>query len=197
MDQDKKKEIINKYDSTSTFYDDRYSKIQFEKYKLALKTNISSGNLIIDIGCGTGLFFNFLSYLQKNKERPSYLYVGTDISFEMLKVFSSKERREDKKLKCNLNLVLSDIENLPFRNNIFQKTFSFTSIQNLPDIRKGLNEIFRISRINTDIVISILKKTISIDYILNILKNRVKNLETIRIHNLEDIIFIFKLQKKN
>ncbi|MFX1239203.1 MAG: class I SAM-dependent methyltransferase, partial [Promethearchaeota archaeon] len=134
MDQDKKKEIINKYDSTSTFYDDRYSKIQFEKYKLALKTNISSGNLIIDIGCGTGLFFNFLSYLQKNKERPSYLYVGTDISFEMLKVFSSKERREDKKLKCNLNLVLSDIENLPFRNNIFQKTFSFTSIQNLPDI---------------------------------------------------------------
>jgi hypothetical protein len=35
--RDKKREIINRYNSTFHFYDDRYKTIQYEKYKIVLE----------------------------------------------------------------------------------------------------------------------------------------------------------------
>ncbi|MFX1590929.1 MAG: hypothetical protein ACFFC1_22570, partial [Promethearchaeota archaeon] len=58
---DKKKEIISKYNSTATFYDKRYRKIQEEKYRIILSDFLLEKNkIVLDAGCGSGLLFEFI-----------------------------------------------------------------------------------------------------------------------------------------
>ncbi|MFX1419581.1 MAG: hypothetical protein ACFE9N_11735 [Promethearchaeota archaeon] len=55
----KKKKIIEKYNSTSYFYDRRYKLIQEEKYEIVLKNYKMDGKIILDLGSGTGLFYEY------------------------------------------------------------------------------------------------------------------------------------------
>ena len=73
----------------------------------------------------------------------------------MIKKFHSKL---DQKAK-NFNLILSDLENLPLRGCKFSVLFSFTSLQNLPDVIEGLKEIFRVVKDGADVNFSILRKS--------------------------------------
>jgi len=82
----KKKKIISNYNKTASFYDNRYRKIQEQKYKIILKNYHSKSKLILDAGCGTGLFIEFIMALTKQKEIVPFIYVGTDISLKMDKV---------------------------------------------------------------------------------------------------------------
>jgi hypothetical protein len=92
---------------------------------------------------------------------------------------------------------LSDIEHLPFRNNIFNQIFSFTSFQNLPRNHKGFQEIIRVASIISDLKFSILKKKLKLDNLLDFLKPNVKDLEIFNIEFLEDIIIQGKISKKS
>ena len=93
-------------------------------------------------------------------------------------------------------LVLSDLENLPFREDVFHALFSLTSLQNLPNIINGINESFRVTKDNGDVKFSILKKKLDLDEILSHIKLQVKNLKIIENDDLEDIILSFNLRKK-
>ena len=116
-DLDKKKNIIEKYNSTSSFYDDRYRKIQKEKYKILFRNCNLNYKTILDAGCGTGLLIEYVFNINIDNIKKKVKYVGIDISWKMLIHFSNKTR----KLKNIVNtcLVLGDIENLPFRDDSF------------------------------------------------------------------------------
>ena len=153
--QNKKKIIIEKYNASSQFYDKRYRKIQEEKYEIVLRNYRANGKLILDLGCGTGLFFSFLAESLFNYEKIKYTYIALDISWNMLLRFKSKINNTKKN---SVDLILSDIEYLPFRENKFCSIFSLTSFQNLPHIPKGIEESLRVGKNNADYKFSILKK---------------------------------------
>ncbi len=190
----KKKKIIEKYNSTSDFYDKRYKAIQEEKYEIVLKNYKANEKIILDMGCGTGLFFDYITKSIKKQGEIKCNYVGVDISWNMLLRFKSKVINYNFN-KYALNLLLSDMEYLPFRENIFYSMFSLTSFQNLPHIQIGIIESFRVSKNNADYKFSILKKNLDLQWLLKILKPKIEEIEVIEKENLEDIIIQGKVLK--
>ncbi len=192
----KKKEIISKYNSTSEFYDRRYIKIQQDKYGLILKDISLNEKLILDAGCGTGLLFEYIFNSFEQCDMTYFHYVGVDISFNMLKRFQLKICQKAKKMKKNVNLILSDLENLPLRENTFNLLLSFTSLQNLPDIIMGLKESFRVAKNRADMNFSILRKKLNIDRLNTLLKPLLRNMKIINKEFIEDALFTGKALKE-
>ncbi|GAH32116.1 unnamed protein product [marine sediment metagenome] len=190
--KNKKQEIINKYNQTSEFYDRRYVKIQQDKFSLILKDNSIYEKLILDAGCGTGLLFGVIDNSFEKSNITDFHYVGVDISINMLKRFHSKL---DQKVK-NVNLILTDLENLPFRENKFTLLFSFTSLQNLPDVIEGVKESFRVVKDGTDVNFSILRKKLNKERLKVLLKPLIKYMKIIDIESIEDVLFTGKALKE-
>ncbi|MFX1382212.1 MAG: class I SAM-dependent methyltransferase [Promethearchaeota archaeon] len=192
----KKGKIIEKYNSTAHFYDARYSKIQDEKFSHVLKNHTLEGKIILDAGCGTGLFHEYIQKNLKLNKNPFFFFLAVDISFNMLTSFLSKIKNGKIKCKENIILILSDIGNLPFRNNVFDSIFSLTSLQNLPIISEGVRESFRVGKNEAKMRLSILKKSLDLDALISSLKSEVENLKVLNLEKLEDIILCFNLRKK-
>lgn len=188
----KKSKIISKYNSSSPFYDNRYRKIQERKYQIILNNYDLNEKFILDLGCGTGLLFTYFINLKNEQKDNFYFYVAIDISWKMLLEFKSKLNKFKAKNKF---LVLADIDNLPFRENMFNTIFSFTSFQNLPNINKGVKESIRVSRDNADFKFSILKKKLDLEMLVDFLKPLTKIENIIKRDNLEDIIILGKILK--
>jgi len=193
----KKEKIIEKYNSTAHIYDKRYSDIQAEKFKNILNNFTLEGKKILDIGCGTGLFQEYIQkYLNFNKKSP-FSFVVTDISYNMLTLFLEKKKNRIFQFEDKINIVLSDIGKLPFRSNAFNSIFSLTSLQNLPSINEGVHESLRVAKNGAEMRFSILKKSINIDKFTSILKPYSTNLKMFNKNHLEDFIACFNLDKKN
>lgn len=122
------------YNLTAEFYDRRYREIQFEKYKNSLPFVSLSGR-ILDHGCGTGLFHEYLKYFNM---------IGIDNSSKMIEIAQKKGEK----------VVLGDIENLPFTNNSFDIVFSFTTIQNSKNYNATLTEVKRVLKNNGSFICS-------------------------------------------
>jgi len=196
MNPNKKKEIMRKYDSTAHIYDNRYSKIQNQKLNLIFKEFYFKNKYLLDAGCGTGLFYDYYVEHMLIDSKNRFRLLSVDISWNMLKAYLLKLRTKEKSIKNQVNLILSDLENLPFRENIFHALLSLTSLQNLPNILNGIKELFRVTRNNGEVKFSILKKKIELDNILSYIKLQSKNLELIENDELEDVILDFILRKK-
>ena len=111
----------------------------------------------------------------------------------MLMEFKSK--LVNLKKQFEVNLILSDLENLPFRKNTFHSIFSLTAFQNLPNILNGVKESLRVVKSNGDIILSILKKKINLEELLSFLEPFVKEIIIIKIDTIEDVIIKGKLLK--
>jgi len=185
-DLDKKKNIIEKYNSTSSFYDNRYSKIQKEKYRILFRNCNLNYKTILDAGCGTGLLIEYVHDLSIDKIKKKVKYIGIDISWKMLMNFSNKT----KKIKDieDINLILGDIENLPLRHDSFNVLFSITSLQNLPVIKKGLGELIRVGQKDSLLKLSILQKQLKLDDLITYLRAHTIDLKTEFLENIEDVI---------
>jgi demethylmenaquinone methyltransferase/2-methoxy-6-polyprenyl-1,4-benzoquinol methylase len=185
-DLDKKKKIIEKYNSTSNFYDDRYRKIQNEKYKLQFEKTKFKHKTLLDAGCGTGLLFEYISNMNFNNLNKNLKYIGLDISLRMLTQFTNKIKRLNH--RGNSSLILGDIENLPFRDDKFNLILSITSLQNLQDLRKGLQELIRVGKKNTAFTLSILLKQLKLEEVITYLNSHMINLKTEIVDDIEDVI---------
>jgi len=190
--KDKKREIIKKYNLTANFYDDRYSKIQKEKYFLLLKDFKLNDKIILDAGTGTGILFFYLLIKKKLNRHLKYAFVGIDISIEMLTIFKEKLKKLNNN---NTNLILADLEHLPIRQDAFSYIFSLTALQNLSDITKGIIELFRVGKNSAIYKFSILNKNINLNEIESFLSTKSELSTIINKSNLEDIIFQGKIIK--
>ncbi|MBN1216537.1 MAG: class I SAM-dependent methyltransferase [Candidatus Lokiarchaeota archaeon] len=190
----KKKEIINKYNSTSHFYDERYRDIQKMKYDLILKHFTPLNKIILDAGCGTGLLFSYIveKYMEKRSKFGNYHYIGIDISIKMLNKFKNKINDNHKLFKDNIDIILADLDFLPFRIQSFNSFFSITSFQNLPMINNAVIESIKTLKTNAILHISILKKKIKIKEFKSFIENYVDDLEFIDIDSIEDFIILGK-----
>jgi demethylmenaquinone methyltransferase/2-methoxy-6-polyprenyl-1,4-benzoquinol methylase len=194
-DSEKKKNIIAKYNSTSRFYDDRYRNIQNSKFKLLLKNFKFDDKIILDAGCGTGLLFEFFLRFNQRMLNRKLRYIGLDISWKMLKQFLYKINKRSSIKR--VNLILGDIENLPFREEKIHQIFAVTSFQNLYSVEKGLKELIRVGQHGTSLNLSILGKNLNLDSIYSCLKSETANLNLITLEKVEDVIIQGNLLKEN
>mgnify|MGYP000412646101 CR=1 FL=1 len=146
-----KLEVKEKYDTTAPSYDELYGNEQYLKYEYIPRyAKPREGDVILDIGCGTGLFIEYLFY---NNYNLTY-YVGLDLSTVMLSIFKNRRRH----LLPLIDLVQGDAEYPPFRPNSFNKIYLITVLDLLPQGVKVIEYIGELLKDNGLIIYSILKK---------------------------------------
>ncbi len=154
-----KRSIRRRYNLTAQSYDQRYFAEQQIKYQAALnKLQIKQDDTILDVGCGTGLFFNHIS------DRAGSV-VGLDISRGLL--LQAKERA---KAYSNVFVVLGDADHLPFADGFFSLVFAFTVLQNMPKPVETLQELSRVAKPDASIVATALKRAISLETFADMLE---------------------------
>ena len=150
---------IKYYNATAHSYNCQYQEEQFRKYKIALNSlKMSRNNSILDVGCGTGLL------IKEFTETASFV-VGIDLSKKMIKI--AKEKFREYK---NVFLICGDADHLSLREKIIDKVFSFTLLQNMPDIQKTTREILRVAKMNSKIILSVNKKSFTKKEFLKLLR---------------------------
>ena len=148
-----RKELMRlKYNITCVNYDELYGDEQREKYDCTFSKAQSIKGVILDDGCGTALLAEFLT--EKNMLKSVKYYICLDLTPCMLS--KARERIEKLKISYMVDLVEADAEHIPLRNCSVDYTFSFTVIDLLEDIRQGISEIDRVTRIRA--YVSSLKK---------------------------------------
>jgi len=99
---------------------------------------------ILDIGCGGGVLLSLLAqYFDQ--------LIGLDISLLNLKKIQEIKLKES--FGRNLEIVLGDAENLPFKNSIISTVIASEVIEHLPTPQKGLKEAVRVSK--HDVIITL------------------------------------------
>jgi ubiquinone/menaquinone biosynthesis C-methylase UbiE len=111
-----KKQIKETYEEEAKIYDE--TRAIFEKGRFAYRERklllgfLERKSLVLFLACGTGRHFEFVLN-QLGSE-----IVGIDISVNMIKVAKNKASKVAR-AKQNVHLIVADVENLPFRENIF------------------------------------------------------------------------------
>ena len=158
---------MRKYDLTAGMYDVRYAEEQEAKYKTALD-HITIEGSVLDVGCGTGLFFSHVAAKAEN-------LVGVDVSGKLL--LQARERAQNWE---NAHLVQADGDHLPFKDDVFDIAFVFTVLQNMPAPVETLKEIRRIAKRNAPMVVTGLKKVFSLEGFRAILQQGGLRVKSIR-----------------
>jgi ubiquinone/menaquinone biosynthesis C-methylase UbiE len=154
-----KRKVIRGYDAMVLSYDALYGEEQLAKYGRVLENYvIISGNVILDVGCGTGLLFNRVA-------SDAETVVGVDASGGLLLV-----ARERAKEFGNVYLVRADADHLPFRYRCFSLIFAFTVLQNMPKPMDTLESISKTAMDAAVIVVTGLKKYFTEEAFMNLLR---------------------------
>lgn len=106
---------------------------------------VSSGDKILDIGCGDGYYLHLLSSLGIDVD-----LTGTDFDRDALK--SARRNLKGKKIK----LIYADLmDKLPFPKNSFDKITMSEVAEHLPNDLKGLKEVYRVLKPGGTICLSV------------------------------------------
>lgn len=151
---------MQRYDLTAEIYEERYAEEQKAKYEAALKNVDASGGVVLDAGCGTGLFFSHIA-------GKANAIVGVDISRKLL----LKARKQAESFE-NSFVLQADVDWLPFKEEVFSAVFAFTVLQNVPDPSKTLIELRRVAKPDGKIVLTGLKKAFPKTKFIGLLEKR-------------------------
>jgi ubiquinone/menaquinone biosynthesis C-methylase UbiE len=110
---------------------DHYLKIRWQA--IINKVGRISSPLILDVGCGEGILFEYLK-----KEATGCFYVGLDPSLRR-----SFEKPEKNQIACFVNGIG---EELPFKDKSFDLVFCNALLHHLPDTKKLMDEAVRVCR---------------------------------------------------
>ncbi len=138
------------YDQSAEVYDNQYCEEQKAKIESALKDfPLERESTVLDVGCGTGVLFPFVADRVK-------LTVGIDVSFSLL-----NQAKKRTKQYCNAALIRADSDSAPFPNETFDTVFAITLLQNTLKPSRTLDEMKRVTKQNSIIVATGLKKSFS------------------------------------
>lgn len=101
------------------------------------------GEVILDAGCGTGIF-------TADVLDAGARVVGLELALAML--CRARTKFPDRTFKS----VMGDIRNLPFADASFHKTISVTAIEFIQDARIAVEELFRVTKPKGYIVVATL-----------------------------------------
>jgi SAM-dependent methyltransferase len=90
-----KRKIMQSYDVTAEMYDERYSEEQARKYDKALENVIVTSKSVLDVGCGSGLFFCQVA-------DKADIVVGVDLSRKLLTKAKKHSKAFNVLLFCRL-----------------------------------------------------------------------------------------------
>ncbi|MCK5593331.1 methyltransferase domain-containing protein [Candidatus Bathyarchaeota archaeon] len=176
---DKKRDVMQRYDSTAHIYDMRYAEEQTAKIEAAMESiSLKNQGLVLDVGCGTGLLFSYVADRAKT-------IVGLDFSRKVL--FQTRKRA--KKFR-NVHLILADTDNMPLKDCVFSHVFALTLIQNTPVPLKTLNEIKRVTEENTVIAVTGLKKKFSLKVFKSLLQDAGLDVIALKSESLNDHVAV-------
>jgi ubiquinone/menaquinone biosynthesis C-methylase UbiE len=131
-DKIKSEDTVEYYNNFSLRYDTERSKGYFEfinNLEIEMIAPLAAGKKVLEIGCGTGLILERVDAFSSEAH-------GVDISEGMLEACKSK----------GLNVSLGSATDLPFEDASFDFCYSFKVLPHVPDIRKALLEIARVTR---------------------------------------------------
>jgi ubiquinone/menaquinone biosynthesis C-methylase UbiE len=154
-----KRKIMERYDVTASSYDKQYSDEQKRKYKKALENVNVSGGVVLDVGCGSGLFFSHIA-------AQAEVVVGIDVSRKLL--LKAKEQANS---FGNVFVLQADADHLPFKDRFFDAAFAFTVLQNMPKPPKTLSELKRVAKFGGRVVVTGLKKAFPLNLFMDVLEN--------------------------
>jgi demethylmenaquinone methyltransferase/2-methoxy-6-polyprenyl-1,4-benzoquinol methylase len=132
-------DILVSYNKAAFLYDSMNLVYFFgrdKKYRSMVvdKLNIKPGHLVLVPCCGTGVDFSFL--LEKINNKGTL--IGVDISSEML--LQTKKRIK----KGKVDLVLSEVGCLPFRDEIFDAVSISFCFKITPTFKDAIKELSRV-----------------------------------------------------
>ncbi len=157
-DWNHKQNVIDRYNATSEGYYELYGEEQTRKYRKALEHAQTRGKKVLDVGCGSGLFFSYIA-------GQAELVVGMDVSRKLL---------QKAKLHAHgfgdVEVVLADADHLPFRGEVFGAVFAFTVLQNMPKPEETLSELKCAAQVGAAIVVTGLKKAFPLDRFMDVLE---------------------------
>jgi len=154
-----KRKIMQRYDLTAEMYEDRYAEEQTAKYEAAVeKVDVTDG-FVLDVGCGSGLFFSHVAAKTK-------IVVGVDVSRKLL-----LKAKEQTRAFQNALVLQADADHLPFRNAFFDAVFAFTVLQNMPKPDETLNELKLVAKLGGKVVVTGLKKAFSLTAFMDVLES--------------------------
>jgi malonyl-CoA O-methyltransferase len=154
-----KRKVMQRYDITAEMYDERYADEQKRKYEKALENVNVEGASVLDVGCGSGLFFQEIA-------TQADIVVGVDVSRKLL--LKAKEQAE---VFRNVSVLQADADHLPFKEEFFDAVFAFTVLQNMPKPTKTLSELKRVVKFGGRVVVTGLKKAFPLDQFMDVLEN--------------------------
>lgn len=155
-----KSKIMERYDASSETYEGLYGEEQHRKYNKALEKVDVCDMVLLDAGCGSGLFFSQVAGVAK-------IVVGVDISRNLL----LKAKEQARGLGNEVFVLQADMDHLPFKRDFFDGVFAFTVLQNMPDPAETLGELKRVAKKGGRVVVTALKKAISFDKFLDLLES--------------------------
>jgi ubiquinone/menaquinone biosynthesis C-methylase UbiE len=149
---------MQRYDLTAQMYDERYAEEQEAKYEKALENvNVVNGR-VLDVGCGSGLFFNLVAV-------KAQTVVGVDVSRKLL-----LQAKEHSKSFGNVYVIQGDADHLPFNSSLFDNVFAFTMLQNMPKPNQTLQELKRVAKQEGSVVVTALKKAFALNVFMDLLE---------------------------
>ena len=118
--------IIAYYNELSKDYDKLYAREQLDKYAILFKTayvGIERANLLVDLGCGTGLLLEYLQVVSGCAN--TIYYVCIDFSLGMISRAVEKHRGKG---LYYVDYVVADINSIPLRECIGSAVFVMVSV---------------------------------------------------------------------
>ena len=147
------------YDLTADMYNERYAQEQKAKYQIALENVDVADCTVLDVGCGSGLFFSYVAAKAK-------ILVGVDVSRKLLLKAKGQAHAFQ-----NVLVLQADADHLPFRKAFFDIGFSFTVFQNMPKPLETLNELKRVAKTTGKVVVTGLKKAFALNRFMYVLES--------------------------
>ena len=148
-----------RYNTTADSYNEQYEDEQRGKYRKALEKVAVRGKKLLDVGCGSGLFFQEIA-------AQAQLVVGVDVSLKLLR----KANSQAKKLP-DVFVVQADADHLPFIDEFYGAVFVFTVLQNMPKPGKTISELNRVTESGGRVVVTGLKKFFSLEKFMDIMED--------------------------
>jgi len=122
------------------YLDSNYRRLIQSPDKFINRSGIKKGMYILEVGCGSGAFTNFIA----REVGENGKVFALDIQSEMLEQLKKKLMHFENTDIKNVTLINSDACKMPFEDEYFDLVCMVAVLQEIPDKNKALKEIKRV-----------------------------------------------------